>query len=329
MIIDTHTHIIPPEIARAAAPEEDWRPDVRWEDGKQIIGLGDKEIRSAVREIVDIDVILEEQDRIGVERLILSPWVSLLRYEAEPEEALRTSRIYNEALAGLAARYPDRVRALGTIPMQDPALASTELRTVMGLEGIRGVIVAASVRGVYLGDPRFEPVWEAAEDLGAVVFIHPTTRGFAMPVMQDYYLWNTVGNPLETTITAAHMLMAGVMESHRRLKVLLAHGGGSLLSLRGRLAHSHDFQPQARARLLESPWESMKRFYYDSLVHDQQLLSDLIEAVGVEHVLLGSDYPFDMGSDRPADIVRGVGLSHEDTAKILGGNAARLLGLEE
>src|SRR3990172_5702394 len=106
MIIDPHPHTIPPEIARSAAPEEDWRPDVRWEDGKQIIGLGDKEIRSAVREIVDIDVILEEQDRIGVERLILSPWASLLRDEADPGGGPRPSRIYNEALAGLAARYP-------------------------------------------------------------------------------------------------------------------------------------------------------------------------------------------------------------------------------
>ena len=329
MIIDTHVHIIPPEIARAAAPEEDWRPDVRWEGGKQIIGLAGKQIRSAVREIVDVDAILKEQEKIGVERIVLSPWVSLLRYEAEPEEGLRTSRIYNEALAGLAARYPDRVRAFGTIPMQDPALAATELRTVMGLEGIRGVIVAASVRGVYLGDPRFEVVWEAAEEIGAVVFIHPTTSGFALPVMQEYYMWNWIGNPLETTITAAHMVMAGVIEAHPRLKVILAHGGGAILALRGRMEHAHSFQPMARARLVESPQVSLKRFYYDSLVHDPAVLTDLLEAVGSDHVLLGSDYPFDMGSDRPADIVRGLGLSHEDKTKILGGNAARLMGLEE
>ena len=328
MIIDTHAHIIVPEITRAAAPEEDWRPDIRWEGGKQIIGLAGKQIRSAVREIVDIDAILKEQEKIGVERIVLSPWVSLLRYEAEPEEGLRTSRIYNEALAGLAAQFPDRVHALGTIPMQDPALAATELRTVMGLEGIHGVTVAASVRGVYLGDPRFEPVWQAAEDLGAVVFIHPTTHGFGLPVMQEYYMWNWAGNPLETTITASHMVMAGVMEAHPRLKVILAHGGGAILALRGRMARAHSFQPMARARLVESPQVSLRRFYYDSLVHDSGVLTDLVEAVGSDHVLLGSDYPFDMGSDHPTAIVNSLDLPQGDKTKILGGNAARLMELE-
>lgn len=328
MIIDAHAHIVVPEITRSTAPKEEWRPSVRWEDGKQIIELANKQIRSAVREIVDIEAIFEQQVRSGVDRVVLSPWVSLLRYEAEAEEGLRTGRIYNEALAGLALRYPERVRALGTIPMQDPALAAAELGSLMSHTGVHGVIVAASVRGIYLGDPRFEPVWEAAEELGALIFIHPTTLGFALPVMQEYYLWNAVGNPLETAVTAAHMVMAGVMEKHPRLKVLLAHGGGALLLLRGRLAHAHSFQPMARARLVESPQESLKRFYYDSLVHDPAVLTDLIDAVGVDHVLLGSDYPFDMGSSRPTEIVQSLDLGESEKIKILGGNATRLMEQE-
>jgi aminocarboxymuconate-semialdehyde decarboxylase len=328
VIIDAHAHTIVPEITRAAAPQETWRPIVRWQDGKQIIEIADKQIRSAVREIVDIEQLLEEQNRCGVDRVVLSPWVSLLRYDAEPEDGLRSSRIYNQALSGLTRRFPDRVSALGTIPMQDPALAASELKSLVSETGIGGVIVAASVRGVYLGDPRFEPVWQAAEEVGALVFIHPTTRGFDLPVMQEYYLWNTVGNPLETAVTAAHMVMAGVMQEHPGLKVLLAHGGGALLILRGRLARAHGFQPMARAKLNESPGESLKRFYYDSLVHDPGVLGDLIEAVGVEHVLLGSDYPFDMGSDRPRQIVESLGLNDREKSDILGGNAARLLQQE-
>ena len=234
---------------------KDWRPRVFHEEGRQIIDFGSRRIGSAVREFVHIETILAEQDRAGVDRLLLCPWVSLLRYNASPEDGLRSCRVYNEALAGLAADYPSRVRALGMVPLQEPQLAARELESLMKLPGLAGVEIAASVNGVYLGDDRFQPFWATAESLGALVFIHPTTRGFDAPVFNDYYLWNTVGNPLETTIAAGHMIMSGVMETYPNLKVLLAHGGGAILSLRGRLRHSHSFQPQARARLLESPEE--------------------------------------------------------------------------
>jgi aminocarboxymuconate-semialdehyde decarboxylase len=196
-------------------------------------------------------------------------------------------------------------------------------------EGVlRGVEVAASVRGVFLGDDRFAPFWEAAEETGALVFVHPTTRGFDSPAFQDYYLWNTVANPLETATTAAHLVVAGVMERHPDLRVLLAHGGGALMAVRGRMRHAHGFQPQARARLRESPDDSIRRFYFDTLTHDEALLRALIEYVGHEHVLLGSDYPFDMGDARHVETVRALELDSEVEAAVLAGNAERLLGLE-
>jgi aminocarboxymuconate-semialdehyde decarboxylase len=190
------------------------------------------------------------------------------------------------------------------------------------------VELAASVRGVLLGDDRFAPFWEAAEETGALVFVHPTTRGFDSPALHDYYLWNTVGNPLETATTAAHLVVAGVMERHPGLRVLLAHGGGALMAVRGRMRHAHGFQPQARARLREAPDDSIRRFYFDTLTHDDALLRALIEYVGHEHVLLGSDYPFDMGDARHVDTVRALELAPEVEAAILAGNAERLLGLE-
>jgi aminocarboxymuconate-semialdehyde decarboxylase len=246
--------------------------------------------------------------------------VPLLYYDADPGEGLRRARIQNEALAKLVG---DRVAALGAVPLQDPELAAGELERVM--ERLSGVEVAASVRGVFLGDDRFEPFWTAAEATGALVFVHPTTRGFDLPAFQDYYLWNTVGNPLETATTAAHMVMAGVMERHPRLRVLLAHGGGALLALRGRLRHAHGFQPQAKARLTESPEDSIRRFHFDTLTHDDALLRALIDYAGHDRVLLGSDYPFDMGDARHVDTVRGLGLDPEAEAAILGGNAERIL----
>lgn len=329
MTLDVHAHVIVPEITRQARDGEAWRPHVfRDDDGAQVVEMGGKQIRAAVAEFVDIDGILAAQDEAGVDRVLLCPWVPLLYYDAEPDEGLARARIQNEALVRLVGDHPERVAALGALPLQDPELAAGELHTLMEAGVLKGAEVAASVRGVFLGDDRFEPLWAAAESTGALVFVHPTTRGFDSPAFQDYYLWNTVANPLETATTAAHMVVAGVMERHPRLRVLLAHGGGALLAVRGRMRHAHGFQPQAASRLRESPEDSIRRFYYDTLTHDEALLRTLIEYVGPEHVLLGSDYPFDMGDARQVDTVQALELAPDVEAAILGGNAERLLGLE-
>ena len=326
MTVDMHAHVIVPEITREAGGGEAWRPHVFRDDaGAQVVEMGGKEIRSAIAEFVHIDDILATQEEAGVERVLLCPWVPLLYYDADPDEGLERARIQNEALARLVRDHPNRVSALGALPLQEPALAAAELRALMEGGVLRGVEVAASVRGVFLGDDRFEPFWEAATATGALVFVHPTTRGFDSPAFQDYYLWNTVANPLETATTAAHMVVAGVMERHPELRVLLAHGGGALLAVRGRMRHAHGFQPQASARLRDSPEDSIRRFYFDTLTHDDQLLRALIDYAGPDHVLLGSDYPFDMGDARHADTVRALGLSPELEGAILAGNAKRLL----
>jgi aminocarboxymuconate-semialdehyde decarboxylase len=326
---DVHAHVIVPEITREAGEGEAWRPRVFRDDaGAQVVETGEKQIRAAIAEFVDIEGILAAHDEAGVDRVLLCPWVQLLYYDTDPDEGLRRAHIQNDALAGLVRDHPDRVAALGALPLQDPELAAGELRALMEDGVLNGVEVAASVGGVFLGDDRFEPFWEAAEATGAVVFVHPTTRGFDSPAFQDYYLWNTVANPLETATAAAHMVVAGVMERHPGLRVLLAHGGGALLAVRGRLRHAHGFQAQAKSRLRESPEDSIRRFYFDTLTHDDGLLLALIDYAGPDHVLLGSDYPFDMGDARHVDTVRGLGLAPDAEAAILAGNAEHLLGLE-
>ena len=202
MTVDLHAHVIVPEILRDAEPAEDWRPRVYRSEGEQVVELGGHEVRSAVREFVDVERIVEEQERAGIERTVLCPWVPLLFGDAEPEEGLRRCRIQNEALAGLVRAGSGRIAALGTVPLQDPQLAAAELERVMAGGDLGGVEVAASVSGTSLGDDRFAPFWRAAEATGALVFIHPTTRGFMTGAFADHYLWNTVGNPLETTVTA-------------------------------------------------------------------------------------------------------------------------------
>lgn len=328
MTVDLHAHVIVPELTRDAEPSEDWRPRVYREDGRQVVEFDGRSIRSALEEFVDVDLIVARQEEAGVGHTLLSPWVPLLFYDVEPAEGLRRCRIQNEALAALARARPGHVSALGAVPLQDPELAAGELRELMAAGGLCGVELAASVRGVYLGDDRFEVFWAAAEETGALIFVHPTTRGFDAPVLNEYYLWNAVGNPFETTLTAAHMTLAGTMERHPGLRVLLAHGGGALPALRGRLAHAHSFQPQARSRLGESPEDSIRRFFFDTVTHDAQLLCELVAFAGAEQVVLGSDYPFDMADSHPLETLRSAGLEPEAEAAIAAGNAARLLSPE-
>jgi aminocarboxymuconate-semialdehyde decarboxylase len=256
---------------------------------------------SAVGEFKDPAGILAAADRRGVDRVVLSPWVLLLDGDAK------------DLNDGMLALRSDRIGVLGSVPLQKPETAAEMVR------GLPGVEIPASVGGDYLGHDRFEPFWAAAEETGAVVFIHPTTRAFDWP---DYYLWNTVGNPFETTVTAAHMVMAGVMERHPGLRVVLAHGGGALPALRGRLRHAHEAIGPAKARLREPPEASIRRFYFDTVTHDPDVLRDLVEFVGSDHVLLGTDHPFDMGDPDPVATVRRAGLDPH----ALGANAEALFG---
>lgn len=329
MIVDVHAHVIVPEITREAGGDEPWRPSVRWEDGVQLVELAGQVIRSAVREFVALDRVLEQERSSGIDHVVLSPWVNLLGYALDAQDASRVARIQNEALSAASEAHPGRVSAFGAVPLQEPELAARELGSLMRLPAMCGVEVAASVRGQYLGADRLLGFWEAAEDLGAVVFVHPTTKGFDLPVFGEYYLWNTVANPVETAVTAAHLIMAGVLERFPRLRIVLAHGGGALMAVRGRLRHAHTFQPQARARLTGSPDASLARLYHDTVTHDAELLRSLIAYAGSDHVLLGSDHPFDMGTTRPVDEVREIDLPSAERDAVLGGNAVRLLALKD
>jgi aminocarboxymuconate-semialdehyde decarboxylase len=294
VIVDCHAHVLVPGLGA----EADWR------DGVQVVSHGGREIRSAVREFQDLSRILEEQDRAGIDLVVLCPWVNLCGVEVERQ---------NEALAALAG---ERVLVLGTVDPERPE----QLVELMQDGRLRGVEIPAVPGGAYLGDPRLSDFWAAAEGTGALVFVHPSSRGFRLPVMEEHYLWNTVGNPLETTVSAAHMLAAGVLDTHPRLRVLLAHGGGVLPVLRGRLAREQEIHPPGR-----DVRAALRCFLVDTVVHDLDLLRDLVDFFGAGHVLLGSDYPFDMAGADPVGLVRALALPPEEEAQILGGNVLRLL----
>jgi aminocarboxymuconate-semialdehyde decarboxylase len=310
LIIDCHCHIVVAEMTTAAVPER-WRLAVP---------------ESVVGEFTDVDVMLAHAARQGVDHLLLSPWIRLVPSASKDLGGARqVCAIQNEALSAHAAARPGRISGLGAVPIGDPEAAADELVKLMKLPGMRGAEIPARVGGRYLGDDVFEPFWAAAAAAGALIFVHPTTTGLG----QDWphYLWNSVGNPLETAITAAHLAVAGVLERHSDLKILLAHGGGGLHAVRGRLRRAFEVRSEARERSASGPDAALRAFYYDSLTHDAQLLADLIGHVGAGRVVLGSDRPFDMGTDDPVRDVRALGFGDAEAERILGGNASRLLGL--
>ena len=325
MIVDTHCHIVVPELMTSAVPAG-WRPVIRRDDGRQVVEFRGRSLDSIVGEFTDIGMMLDQAAQAGVDHLLLSPWIMLVPVDAALGEALEVCRVQNEALSRAAAVSAGAVSALGAVPLQDAAVAARELTDLMRLPGICGAEIPASVQGACLGEDRFLPFWEAAEATGALVFVHPTTRGLGLPALDGSYLWNSVGNPLETAITAAHMAASGLLERHPRLHILLAHGGGALPAVRGRLRRAHAVRREARARSAAGPDVSMRRFYYDSLTHDQAALADLVAYAGADHVLLGSDRPFDMGTEHPVEEIRALHLG-EGEQLILSGNARRLLRL--
>jgi len=324
LIVDVHCHVIVEEMTARAVPEN-WRPAVRRETGRYRLAFRGRDISSVVGEFTDVEEMLGAAAATGVDHLLLSPWISLVPTEAQPAEARKVCEVHNAALAAIAAARPGRVSAVGAVVLQDPPLAARQVAELMA-SGLAGVEIPASVAGRYLGDDFFLPFWAAAEDSGALVFVHPTTRGFGVPALDGYYLWNSVGNPMETAIAAAHMAMAGVLDRHPRLRVLLAHGGGALPVVRGRLRRAFAVRPEARARITSGPDTALRRFYYDTVTHDHDLLADLARYAGPGQLLLGSDRPFDMGTDHPVDEVRALGLGAGEEL-VLGGNAARLLGI--
>ncbi|MEZ4659217.1 MAG: amidohydrolase family protein [Caldilineaceae bacterium] len=326
MLIDIHAHIIVPEIERAAAPSDRWRPAVTWENGRQICDFDGKRLTSMWRDAVNIERIIAENAAAGVTHAVLTPWSSLFGYELDLDKSRRVNQIQNDALARIQRGHPNQITALGTIPMQDADAAVAELERAVTQLGMKGVEIGTNVNGVYLGDDRFRPVWTAAQELGAIVEIHPVP-GVGNKTNGQYYLWNAWANPAETAYTAAHMILAGVLHDFPDLKVVLFHGGGHLPYQIGRLDRAYAVRPEVQQRISAPPSTYFKKFYFDTITHSAEALQYLINLVGVDQVMVGSDYPFDMGYARPGEMVDALGLAGDAADKIRFGNATRLFGI--
>jgi aminocarboxymuconate-semialdehyde decarboxylase len=274
-----------------------------------------------------VDVRLADMDAMGVDVQVVSISPYQLFYWAEGDVGVRAFRAANEDLAELVRSHPGRFVALGTVPMQDPVAAVEGLEHCAEELSLPGVEVSTHIEGVELSNEVYAPFWERVEELGMLVFIHPT--GFTEKNrFAEHYFLNTIGHPLEETICAGRLIFDGLMERHPDLKVVFAHGGGFLPMYAGRFDHAYHAREDVRHGLPRPPSEYLSRFFFDTVVFEPDQLTFLIDKYGADHVLLGTDYPYDMGETDPLGLLDKVeDLTTDDYDLIAGGNAARLLGI--
>lgn len=325
--IDVHAHLLVPEVYAVTRAHS-------------LFGLmaedpaATEEIRAATRarsaaveaRMADVEQRLAAMDRMGVAiQVLTASLVHQCSYFAEPAESLVLERASNDRIAAVVAARPDRFRGLGGVPLHDPVLAAEELeRCVTGL-GLSGVQISTRAREMEIGDRRLRPFWAKAEALGAVVYVHPAGNKDAR--LRPWQLWNSLGQAMEEAFAIASLFYEGILESFPALRVCISHGGGYMPFYTGRVDRNWVEKPATRVNMPRAPVEYLRMLHYDSCVYDPATLRALVDKVGEDRVLLGSDYP--VGEPKPVEFVEGAGLAAAQVPRILRGNAARLFGIGE
>ncbi len=325
--IDVHCHIFVPSVEELTADLPGQAE--RKAEELDAIGTASNEVNASLiatlaPKLTSIDNRLADMDAMGVEIQLISPSPTQYHYWVDREIAADVAAMQNDRISELCASVPDRFLGLGTVALQHPELAAEQLADLMQKRDFKGVQISSLVNGMDIAAPFFLPFWKKAEELGAVVFIHPwgTTLGTRL---SDHYLMNIIGQPFETTICLSKLIFSGMLEKYPELRIIAAHGGGYLPAYSGRSDHAHAVRPELDACQCH-PSAQLRQIWFDSLVFDPDQLRQLIARVGEDRILLGTDYPFDMGHYDPAGIV--AELPKEQQQKILGGNAAKLLDLD-
>jgi aminocarboxymuconate-semialdehyde decarboxylase len=322
-VIDTHSHWFPPEWIdliekEGAANGAKIGRNAKGQLTFQVPGMP----YTFKNEYTDIEQRFKAMEEAGVEMHVLS-LTSPTVYWAPPEFGLKLSQVWNDKCSEIVMKYPDRFIGLASVPMQAPELAVKELERAAKLPGLRGVYMATAINGVNLDDKSFFPVYAKCEEVNWPIFLHPLNT-LGAERLSRYHLRNLLGNPYDTGVAAASLIFGGVMDAFPKLVVVLAHAGGAFPALVGRM--DHGAAVRAEAKLPKPPSQYVRRFYYDTITHNDQILLNLIRQMGADRIMLGSDHPADMSSARPADAVeRLTELSRSERDLILGGNAERLL----
>jgi aminocarboxymuconate-semialdehyde decarboxylase len=325
MIIDCHAHLVPPSLIEAIRARARSFPSVRVIEEGGSLGFsfaGGKATRPVSKPLGDIAARLKWLDDNGIERQVVGGWLDMFGYEIPAEEGARWSALINEHLAAAAEKEP-RFIPLATVPLQDGALAASVLREAHGA-GFKGAMIGTQPKGKggVLDHPSLWPFWQAADELGALVFIHPVFESGDDRV-HDYGMANAVGRITDTLIAVSRLIYAGHVTRYRNAKIVAGIGGAALPYVVGRLRRNFALDKDK----LGDPDAALAAMYYDTIVQDTRALRFLADVVGADRIMMGSDMPFPIGDPVPLKIVEDTPFSAGERASINGGLAARLLGL--
>jgi aminocarboxymuconate-semialdehyde decarboxylase len=325
--IDVHSHVGVPEAAKFLEPYLDLATiPLAYFATPETKALGAKQ-EADIRATFVLDRRLADLDAMGVDVQLIAPPPPQCYYTVPLDIAVKAAQIVNDGVGAFCAQKPDRLKALGSVPMPDGNEAANELERCVKQLGFTGVEVLTNVAGKELSDPAFAPFWQKAEALGALVMIHP--NGFTEASrLSRFYFNNVIGNPLETTIALHYLIFDGVLERHPKLKILAVHGGGYLGAYPGRIDHAWGARSDSHGALPQPPTVYLKRVFVDTVVFTPYQLAELVRVFGADHVLMGTDYPYDMAEYDPVAHIATVDRFDTATvAALAGGNAKRLLGL--
>ena len=323
--IDIHAHYYPQTFLDLIHEEGSrFKADYHMASDGFFIGTPAGSVGPLPTRFIDLKQRIADMDEQGVAVQAISLTTPMINW-ADADLSLKLARAWNDGASEAHKAYPTRLVALMMVPMLHPDEAIDELNRASKLPGIRGVYMGTNIDNHDLDDPLFEPIFAKIEAMNLPVFLHPLqTVGGAR--LKPFYLSNLLGNPFDTAIAACHLIFGGVMDRHPKLEVCLPHSGGALPFLIGRVDHGAVVRAEIKPlKLPQPPSAYMQRFTYDSIVHSKSAMEYLIQEVGVERIMLGSDYCFDMGYDRPVQFLEEINLTSAKRKMILGDNAARLL----
>lgn len=321
MIVDAHTHTLCPEVNSRVAgrPELAAIPYSR-DMTAESAAVDRAQFPDLARRFNAMEARLADMARMRVEHQVVLPAPGQQHYWAEADLLVEIARLQNAHVAKLVAESGGRFSGIGTLPMTAPDRAPDEAAHAVEVLGLRGFQTDTRAGAMELSDPALDPLWRRLVALDAALVLHPL--GFSDGArLGPFFMVNTVGNPLEEVIAANHLILGGVLDRHPALRVKIVHGGGFLPFLVGRLDHAWKRRPEVRKLTAEPPSAYLARLWYDTVVFDPRLLRMLFDLVGPGRIMLGSDYPFDMGEEDPRATVAAAGLPADEVAAIEGGTA--------